>query len=484
MVAVVLVLGAVAVVTSLGKRPGSERALNIGLIVEPTNLNIRETAGVALDQVLIDNVYQGLVGLQPGTVNEYRPVLATDMPEVSADGRVYEFKLRSGVKFHSGNPLHADDVVHSLTQTLTEDTIGQTPTVEAVSDTEVRISLEEPYSQLLWQLASRPGLITEEGGDANMSNTANGTGPYTLQNWRQNDSITLSANDNYWGDPATVQTVVFQFVPDSRAAVNALREGSLDVHTALLPTLRQEFENSPDITLKRAASTDVFTLAYNQTKAPFNDLRVRQALSQAIDTDAIIASQQGDGKALGSPITELEPGYADLTAMNAYDPENARQLLAEAGVPNLSLTITAPNIYDPAALDIITSQLAQVGVTAKVEPVEFGVWLERVYSAKDYDLSFINHAEPADFVNYTNPDYYFGYDSKPVQELYAQSLLATDQEQAAALLQKAAEQVAQDAPAKWLYNYTPTLAINNDVAGFPESNTNSRLPLEGVTISE
>ena len=466
-----------------GENRSEDRSLDVGLILEPTNLNIRETAGVALDQVLIDNVYQGLVGLVPGSVNTFRPVLAEELPEVSADGLEYVFTLREGVTFHSGAPVTVDDVVSSLEAGLTADLVQTGYSIEAGDDRSVTVTLDEPNSQLLWHLAGRPGLVLEAAATNDLANSANGTGPYTLQSWRQNDSITLRKYDDYWGEAATLDEVVFHFIPDGRAAVNAIREGTVDVHTALLPSLRGEFEGSGDFTLVRADSTDVFTLAYNTQKAPFDNPKVREAISRAIDVDAIIDAQAGDGKPLGSPITELEPGYTDLSAVNAYDPESARTLLAEAGVSNLSLTITVPNHYDQAPLDIIASQLHEVGISVRVETVEFGSWLESVYTNRDFDLSYVDHAEPRDFANYANPDYYFGYRNREVQDAYLRSIRATDEAEANAALEAAAEQVAADAPAKWLFNYTPTTVIRHGVEGFPEANTNSRIPLEGVTIT-
>jgi peptide/nickel transport system substrate-binding protein len=211
---------------------------------------------------------------------------------------------------------------------------------------------------------------------------------------------------------------------------------------------------------------------------------VRTALSRAIDTRTIIASQNGDGKPLGGPITELEPGYADLTDVNAYDPDSARQLLVDAGQPNLNLTITMPNHYDTAPLDLVKSQLADVGVSVTVKAVDFPIWFEQVYANHDYQLSYVDHAEARDLADYADPDYYFGYDSPAVQSLHARALAATDPSEQDRLLREAAARVAEEAPAKWLFNYTPTNVIGTHVSGFPHVNTNSRINLRGVGIRD
>lgn len=486
LIAAAAVIAAVAVVLALNPRgtgdEAAERQIAVGVVLEPTSLDVRSNTGVATGQLLIDNVYQGLVGIAAGTVADIVPVLATELPEVSADGREYIFTLREGVTFHSGDELTADDVVASLRETLTSENIGFVPEVSQIDDRTVTIALAEPNTQLLWHLANFPGLIREQGATNNLADSAIGTGPYVFEQWKQGDSLTLTKNDDYWGDPATLDTVVFRFFPEGRAAVNALKEGDLDAHTALLPPLRGEFEGDAAFTLERAASSDVFTLAYNSAKAPLDDPRVRTAISRAIDAEALIASQNGDGRPLGGPITELEPGYADLTAVNAYDPETARRLLSEAGQSNLNLTITVPNHYDTAPLDLVRSQLTDVGVTVTVEQVEFPTWIDQVYTNHDYQLSYVDHAEARDLVNYANPGYYFGYDSEAVQALYAQSLAATDPAEEDRLLREAAARVAEEAPAKWLFNYTPTNVIGAHVSGFPHANTNSRINLQGVTV--
>ncbi|NLB46719.1 MAG: ABC transporter substrate-binding protein [Microbacteriaceae bacterium] len=468
--------------TGEGGQTVAPASLTVGLQLEPTNLDIRTTGGVALDQILIDNVYQGLVGLASGTVDEYVPVIAAELPKVSDDALTYTFTLRDGVTFASGNALTADDVVDSLSATLTAEVIGTDSTVAALDERTIEIHLASANSQFLWHLANRPGLIFESAYTGDLANTTNGTGPFTLNQWIEGDSITFVAVDSYWGDPSALSEVVWRYIPDPNAAVNAALEGDVDVLAPVRSDMVSQFDGS-GFTLDRAASTDVFTLAYNNQKAPLDDVRVRSALSMAIDSESIIATFYGDGKALGGPITDIEPAYEDLTAINAYDPDAAKALLEEAGVSDLALTVTVANFYDSAALNQVVTQFAEIGVTLTINSVEFGTWLNDVYIGKDFDLSYVNHAEANDFVNYTNPGYYFGYNNPEVQALYAQSITAADQAAAADLVKQAAHLVAEDAPARWLINYTPTNAIAAHVSGFPNSNTNSRINLSGVTAT-
>ena len=456
----------------------------IGLIAEPQNLDIRSTPGAPLDQILIDNVYQGLIGLEVGSIDAYRPVLATALPEISDDGRKYEFEVRDDVRFASGSALTADDVVESLETTLNSGTLGDDNWAEVTaSGRTVTITLDEPNNNLLWYLAGREGLIFESGDHTDLTRDTNGTGPFRFDDWERGEQLTLTRVDDYWGTEPEIDRATFRFLVDGRDAVNALHDGDVDVHTALLPSLRPEFEEDTSFRMVRAEGSDVFTLAFNSDRPPLDDPRVREALSRAIDPDAIIDSQNGDGKPLGGPIPEPEPGYEDLTSINAYDPTAARSLLAEAGQTNLSLTLTAPEFYDAAPLDLITTQLAEVGVSVRVKRVPFSAWIDEVYTNRDFQLSYVDHADARDIKRYADPRSYLGYDSERVQGLYADAIASDDIPETERLLADAARQVAEDAPAKWLYNYTPTNVIAEGVSGFPECNTNSRIPLEGISVA-
>ncbi len=266
-----------------------------------------------------------------------------------------------------------------------------------------------------------------------------------------------------------------------------MANGDLDVQTAVDGTLKSQLENSSDISLHTGKTTDKYTLAFNDQKAPFTDKRVRQAIRQAIDAKAIIKAIGGTGVEQGGPIPELDPGYQDLTDIDAYDPENAKKLLAEAGHPKLDLTLTYANIYSATIGDVLKSQLADVGITLTVKRVDFATWLSQVFEApksgtRDFDLSMVNHVEARDFGNWANPDYYFGYDNAEVQSLYADSVAATDEATKVADLQKAAKIVSEDAAGEWLYTATSITAVRKGVTGFPYDGTNSRLDLSKLAV--
>ncbi|GAA3038490.1 ABC transporter substrate-binding protein [Microbacterium dextranolyticum] len=456
----------------------------VRLVSEPGNLDIRQTAGAALDQILIDNVYQGLVSRTPQ--QEIVDTLATKHT-VSGDGLTYTFTLRDGVTFHDGQPLTPADVVWSLQQVKANaayrdsDRLARVSSI-AANGQDVVLTLSEPDSTLLWNLTGRAGLVLKEGDTIDRKTKANGTGPYTLASWKQGDSITLKRNESYWGDKAKAAEVVLDFIPDNQAALSGALAGELDVVTGFDATLKSQIEANGTFSLVLGASTDKGTLAMNATHGKLSDVRVRQAIRQAIDKKSIVQAL-GAGQTLYGPIPELDPGYEDLSSTAPFDPDAARKLLAEAGASDLTLTLTIPAFYGTTVSQILVSNLHDVGITLKVAQVEFPTWLKDVYTNKDYDLSFVLHTEARDFENWANPDYYFTYNNPKVQDLYAQSTRATDPATSADLLKQAAKIVADDQAADWLYNGASVVAVGTNVTGFPSINVNERMDLAQLAKS-
>lgn len=464
--------------------PDPDASVAIRLVLEPGNLDIRQAAGAALDQILVDNVYQGLVSRTPE--QEIVPALASDWT-VSEDGLTYTFTLNEGVTFHDGQELSPADVVWSLTTRKETPEWRDSARLANVSSItadgqEIVLELDEPDSSLLWNLTGRAGIILKEGDTVDYNTAANGTGPFRLDEWREGDSITFVRNDDYWGEPAQVAEVVFDYIPDNQAALNAALAGEVDVVTGFDANLKEQIEQGGDFALVLGQSTDKGTLAFNQTSGPLADQRVRQAIRQAIDHDAFVEAL-GAGETQYGPIPSLDPGYEDLSDVAPFDPDAARALLEEADAEDLELTLTIPNFYPTTIPQILVSNLNDVGVTLEVESVDFSTWLNDVYVNKDYDLSFVLHTEARDFENWANPDYYFTYDNPEVQELYAQSLAATDEGEAADLLAEAARIVSEDAAGDWLYNGASVVGVGTNIAGMPSINVNERLNLAELTKS-
>ncbi len=464
-----------------------DATLTVRLSLEPSNLDIRRTAGAALEQALIDNVYQGLVTRDADQGNAIVPALASEWT-VSPDGLTYTFTLRPGVTFHDGNALTADDVVTSLQTAKDDPTIADgsdlagVASIAAPDASTVVLTLAQPDIDFLFTLTGRAGLVFRNGDTTNLQTAANGTGPFRVDTWNTGQSLTLARNDDYWGDKAGVAEVVLDYIPDNSAAVNAAVAGDIDVALEVDPELESQITGTGAFTIESGLTTDKGTLAFNNRRAPLDDQRVREALRLAIDHDALVQAL-GYGDTLYGPIPPLDPGYEDLSGTLAFDPDRSRELLAEAGAQNLTLTLTIPNVYPGTIATFLVSSFADVGVTLQVEQVDFTAWLQDVYTNKDYDLSFVRHVEARDFGNWADPSYYFGYDNPEVQTLYTQALATTDEQQSADLLAEAARIVSDQDAADWLFLSTPLTAVGTGVADFPKNSLNVRLPLAGVTVS-
>jgi peptide/nickel transport system substrate-binding protein len=468
-----------------GGKADPNASVAIRLVAEPQNLDIRQTAGSALDQILMDNVYQGLVSRTPE--QKIVPSLASDY-KVSDDRLTYTFTLREGVTFTDGKALTPDDVVWSLQQHKANTAWAESSALARVASVkadgqDITITLSEPDSELLWDLTGRAGTILEKASTIDYKTAANGTGPFTLKSWKQGDSITFERNEKYWGDKAKVKEVVFDYIPDNQAALNAAQSGELDVVTGFDANLKKDIEAGGDFQLVLGKSTDKGTLAMNSRSKWLSDKRVRQAIRQAIDHDALVKAL-GSGQTMYGPIPELDPGYEDLSKTAPYDVDAAKKLLAEAGAKNITLTLTIPSFYGTTIPQILVSDLNKVGITLKVDSVEFTAWLNDVYTNQDYDLSFVLHTEARDFGNWANPKYYFTYDNTEVQDLYQKSLGATSDAQAADYLRQAAKIVAEDSAADWLYNGASVVAVGTNISGMPSINVNERLNLAEIAKSK
>lgn len=465
--------------------PNPNATLNVGLVLEPENLDIRRTGGAALEQVLIGNIYEGLVHRTDD--NQVVPRLAENYT-VSPDALVYTFTLREGVTFHNGDPLTLADALSSLGAVHTDASLqghgdlAGVAEIIGLGDRDIQITLTEPDQNFLWNLTGRAGLIFQDGDETDLKTAANGTGPFTLVRWSQGSSITFARNDAYWGEKAGVAQVVLHYIDDFTAGVNAALDGTLDVLTAVQGDLAPQLEASGDFTLTQGRTTDTATLAFNNNHPVLRDVRVREALRLAINKEALVAALGGGGETLYGPIPAIDPGYEDLSEFSPYDPERAEVLLAEAGHEDLELTLTIPAFYGTTVPRVLVSDLAKVGVTLAVDSVEFGTWFEKVYVEKNYDLSFVLHVEARDFDNYANPGYYFGYNNTQVQRLYAQAMATVDADAAAELLAEAARIVSSEHAADWLYNGVTITAHRGDVQGFPQDSINSRLDLAGVVV--
>lgn len=491
-VAIAIIVGAVAIFNGRNARQSANKAdtVTIGLKLAPPSLDIRRQSGSAIEQVLIGNVYEGLVSRDSD--NAVQPGLAKSW-DISTDGTTYTFHLNRNMTFSNGDVLDADDVAWSINQ-LKEKQYYNANQVESLSKAEaldantVRITLSSPDSNLLWYLTGRPGLVFDKDATYNAKTQAVGSGPYTVESFDSASKMVLKANPKYWGTahkPAT-QHVVIDFITDDNAAVNALKSGDVDVLSPVNATLAKSLDTNT-YHVSASDGSDKFVLAFNCANKKLADKRVRQAIRYGINHKEIIASRGGVDTALGGPIPSVDPGYEDLTGLYPHDEAKAKQLMREAGYSAskpLKLTLTYANTYGTELGDQLKSQLAAIGIDLNINYVEFSTWLQDVHANGDYELSLVDHAESHDFYKWTTPEYYYHYDNGNVQALYAKALAATDEKESDEYLKQAAKTVSEDAPADWLFGYRVTVAYNKGVKGFPDKLSQTVLPLWQISKAE
>jgi len=463
--------------------------VSVRLLLEPTSLDITKVAGAALEQVLLDNVYQTL--LTRSADQQIVPLLAASY-ETSPDGLTYTFRLHPEARFADGSPLTSADVAASLDRARAADStnpnakdLAAVTSVATPDPRTVVITLGQRDTNLTYALTNRAGAVLKKGTDpATLDATPNGSGPFVVRQWRRGSAIVLARNDNYWGEKAKVASVVLNYIPDFNAANNAQLTGETDVETAPLPTLLDPIRADPDFTITQGITSDKYVLGINNTKGPLADVRVRQAIRRAIDKDGLSKILGGTYKRIGSGVAPTDPWFQDLTSIDPYDPASAKDLLARAGFPNgLNLTLTVPNIYPTTIGDYIVSQLKQVGIAVTFQPVEFASWLDKVYKRGDFDLSIVDHAEARDIGNYANPRYYWHYNSPVVQDLYRRATTAATEGERDDLLKQAARQISLDAASDWLLNPTDLVVLRPGITGFPTSGTSSRLNLSQLAAT-
>ncbi len=441
-----------------------DAAVTIGLADEPETLDLTASSSTASSQVLLYNVYETLVRLEPD--GSIAPLLAQSW-ELSDDGLTYAFTLREDVTFHNGDAMTAEDVVFSLNNVIENDkhpfheSFTPIKEVAAVDATTVAISLTRPSASLLFFLTQGQGAVLNEASIGSIGDSPVGTGPFRFDSWTVGDSILLTANDGYWGQPPVEDSVAFRYFPDPEALAEAMLADELDIMAGIeVPELLAPFEIDDRFEVQAGASYGEVTLSLNGRRPPLDDVRVRQAISHATDRQAIVdRANAGYGQTIGTFSTPLDPWFKDLTAVHPHDPALAEELLAEAGVDELTLEMVLPPVsYATRSGEVIVEQLAEVGIEVNITNVEWDIWLEDVFVNHAYDLSILAHAEPFDLAQYGDPDYYWGDDSPTVAPLLEQAEAETDEAARNELYGQVLDEITAEAADQWLF-VLPQLAV-------------------------
>jgi len=372
------------------------------------------TAGTTFDAAS-HPLYNRLVEFRVGTT-EVIPGLAESW-EVSDDGKTVTFSLRKGVNFHSNagftpsRDFNADDVVFSFNRQKDEDNpyfkvSGGTweyfggmsmpdliESIEKTDDYTVVFHLTRPEAPIIANMAMDfASIVSKEYADAmlaagtpEMVNQAPiGTGPFSFQAYQKDAVIRYLRNDDYWGDKAKVEALIFAITPDASVRYQKVQAGECHVTAYPNPADVQAMKDDPNIVVMEQEGLNVGYLAYNTTVAPYDNANVRRALNMAIDKQAIIdVVFQGSGQIAKNPIPPTMWSYNDAVQDDAYDPEKAKAMLEAEGVTDLKMKIWAMPVqrpYNPNArrmAELMQEDFAKVGVEVEVVSYEWGEYLSR-----------------------------------------------------------------------------------------------------------
>jgi peptide/nickel transport system substrate-binding protein len=487
---IVALLGVVAALLGATgvARAQAPQKLVVQASTEPPGLDLTATPASATAGVVLYNIQECLVKVD--RTGKIAPWLAERWN--TTDNRNYTFFLKKGVRFHNGRELKAADVKFVFERAMNPETKHPYPRYyEAIGDIIVKddytitFSLKTLNANFLLNLARQGSVIYPREAVDTLKSAPIGTGPFRFEEWVRGDRIVLVRNPEYHvkGLPR-LDRVTFRFITDPNAVLAALKAGDVDASLSGLGAEHvQELSKDARFALVVGDTTNDVILAMNNARKPFSDVRVRRAVTHAINKpDVLNGAMFGMGKILGTNVDPLNPYYVDLASAMPYDPARARKLLAEAGYPNgfdTVLRVSPQYPYTVRTGEILVDQLRKVGVNVKLEQIEWGQWLSRVWKEAEYDLTIIGHAESWDIANYANPKYYFRYDSAKFQELFSKSEVTLDDKARRELYAQLQRMLVEDAPAVWLYMHPRLAVTKKGVQGLWKD-----LPVPAADLSE
>lgn len=436
--------------------------------------------------------------------------------EVSEDGLTYTFHLQEGVKFHDGTDFNAEAVVKNFERwsngaeeefyyyTSMFKAEGQNiiSKVEATDDLTVVMTLSRPQAPFLKNIAMAVfGIASPTAFEANPDTFGEnpvGTGPFKFVEWKRNESITLAKNEDYWQEGLPkLDKVIFRSIPDNSARLNALTTGEIDLADGINPSDAAQIEGNADLQLIERPSMNVGYLGLTTTRAPFDNKLVRQAVNYAINKEEIVnAFFEGRADVAKNPMPSSVSGYNDEITGYEYNPEKAKELLAQAGYDGKEIELWAmpvPRPYMPDGQKIaeaIQKNLADVGMPSKIVTFEWATYIDKASKgeADAFLLGWTGDNGDADNFLYALLDKdtigsnnYSYYSNDELHDILIAAQSEVDEEKRNELYKQAQVIIHEDAPWVNIAHSTPLLGASKAVTDYVPHPTGSE-SLENVSI--
>ena len=431
---------------------------------------------------------------------EIEPCLATEWYYLD-DGATLELKLREGVTFHNGQPFTAEDVKMSIERFSEQTRVAscwwkEQVLGEVVDDYTVRLKPSSgiPYAPLVNLLAFTAIMSADDiRNEERLMNSMNGTGPYKFAKF-ENEQVDFVANDEYWGEKAKIPNVVFRYVADPATRLAALQTGEADIIERVEAEQIPSIEADPNIVYSTATAIEQKNLVFKWRMPPMNEQKVRQAIAHAIDRETIVNDiMSGYAVLADSFVSNVAWGYAPAEGYPTYDPEKAKQFLAEAGYPNgeglPELTyFTSVGFYPKTKEygEFIISNLADIGIKCKLEPMETASWLDGLYQPTSGYMCDTGWMPPGAEPDLTIYAFYhsvgqvaFCEDPELDEVLDKESSLTDPDERAAYLKDVVFPLLSEKVPHMQLFNSVLIYAMRSDIRGFDPTPT-SAMPFYSV----
>ena len=448
--------------------------VTVGIAQDLDSLDPHKMAYAGTREVLF-NVFEGLV--KPDQNGDLIPAVASDYT-ISDDATVYTFTIRDGIKFHDGSAVTPEDVKYSIeryAENHTEDSaFSNLDSVNVLDEKTVEVKLKEGNSEFL---ASLTLAIMPQSHEAEFDSKPIGTGPFKFVSFTPGQNFVVEANKDYWNPELPyLDKVTFKIVADADIAITELQAGSLDVYQYL--TADQAMTLADGFNIMEGNVNYVQGMFLNNAVKPFDDVRVRQAITYAIDKDMINEFLfAGKSHLISTHMIPAFKKYYNEETEGVYtrDLDKAKELLAEAGYPDgFEFTIAVPNNYAPheTTAQVIVENLKEIGVTAKINTIEFSSWYDEVYVGRNFDATVValdGTLSPASWLAKnvsTAPNNFTNYKNEEYDKTYAAAMATIDDQEKVDLYKECQMILTKDAAAVYVQDPANLVAVNNKLAGY------------------